>query len=115
MPGQRRRKRKQEDDRRRATDRFAPEAGRWEGVFETRDESEWRTHLQRLRAEHGGIDRTATRLDIFCGRLINPTTYRLSVFVPAPGEFVPAAGGPDSVVPAAGAPDTVATGADVPR
>ncbi|WP_280665574.1 MULTISPECIES: hypothetical protein [unclassified Kitasatospora] len=30
------------------------------------------------------IDWTAARVDRFCGRLIQPTTYRLSIFVPTP-------------------------------
>ncbi|MFI6449791.1 hypothetical protein [Kitasatospora sp. NPDC050543] len=30
------------------------------------------------------IDWTTVRVDTFCGRLIQPTTYRLSIFVPTP-------------------------------
>ncbi|MDH6139706.1 hypothetical protein P3T35_001706 [Kitasatospora sp. GP30] len=45
MPGQRKRKRQQQDEARRAAARFAPEEGRWEVLFETSDESEWRAHI----------------------------------------------------------------------
>ncbi|MGW6739187.1 hypothetical protein ACWGDX_00245 [Streptomyces sp. NPDC055025] len=54
-------------------------------LFETQDESEWRVQLQRLRTENSEarqIDWTMVRLDTLCGRLIQPTTYRLSLFVP---------------------------------
>ncbi|WEH17097.1 hypothetical protein [Streptomyces sp. VNUA24] len=57
------------------------EAGRWEVLFETQDESEWHTHLRRLRASDAQIDWTAARLDRLCGRDTHPTTFRLSVFV----------------------------------
>ncbi|WP_405983332.1 hypothetical protein [Streptomyces sp. NBC_00872] len=89
MPGQRKRKRRQQEGRQRAAARFAPEiateTGRWEVLFETQDESEWRVELQRLRTENSEnkqIDWTAVRLDTLCGRLTQPTTYRLSLFVP---------------------------------
>lgn len=82
MPGQRKRKRRQQDTDQRASARFAPDAGRWELVIEAQDPSEWRARLRRLRAEHGQIDWSMTRVDTLCGRLINPTTYRLSLFVP---------------------------------
>ncbi|MEV1061746.1 hypothetical protein [Streptomyces sp. NPDC050263] len=77
MPGQGKRRR----GRQRGG---APQAvGRWEALFETQDEPEFRTELRRLRAEHPEIDETAIRVDTFCGRSTHPTTYRLSVFVPA--------------------------------
>ncbi|MFF5158812.1 hypothetical protein ACFY3N_21770 [Streptomyces sp. NPDC000348] len=82
MPGQRGRRRQQRDEGRRAAARFAPEAGHWEVLFETRDESEWHAHLRRLRASDTRIDWSATRVDRLCGRLTRPTTFRLSLFVP---------------------------------
>ena len=56
--------------------------GRWEVLFETRDESEWHTHIRRLQASDTQIDWTAVRVDRLCGRLTQPTTFRLSLFVP---------------------------------
>jgi len=86
VPGQRKRKRQrqrqQQDEARRAAARFAPGAGRWEVLFETQDESEWQSHLRHLRASDTQIDWTAARVDMLCGRLVHPTTYRLSLFVP---------------------------------
>ncbi|MFD7702768.1 hypothetical protein [Streptomyces caelestis] len=82
MPGQRRRRRRQQDEARRAAARSAPGAGRWEVLFETRDESEWHAHIRRLRASGTPIDWTAVRVDTLCGRLAHPTTFRLSLFVP---------------------------------
>ncbi|WP_244942773.1 hypothetical protein [Streptomyces inhibens] len=61
---------------------MAADAGRWEVVFETQDVSEWRTQVRRLRAERNQIDWSMARMDTLCGRLVHPTTYRLSVFVP---------------------------------
>jgi hypothetical protein len=52
--------------------------------FETQDAAEFRAHLHRLRSADVRIDWTMTRIDTLCGRLVQPTTYRLSVFVPAP-------------------------------
>lgn len=51
-------------------------------LFETQDESEWHSRLRRLRAGPQRIDWALTRLDTFCGRLEQATTYRLSLFVP---------------------------------
>ncbi|MEW1776698.1 hypothetical protein [Streptomyces sp. NPDC086777] len=82
MPEQHKRRRQHRDERQRAADRFAPEAGRWEVLFETQDAPEWREHMRRLRASDTRIDWSATRVDTFCGRLTQPTTYRLSLFVP---------------------------------
>ncbi|MEU0159340.1 hypothetical protein ABZ154_11000 [Streptomyces sp. NPDC006261] len=50
--------------------------------FETQDESQRRACVRRLRAEGSRIDWSAVRMDTFCGRLKQPTTYRLSLFVP---------------------------------
>ncbi|MFC9930291.1 hypothetical protein [Streptomyces sp. NPDC127190] len=86
MPGQRKRKQQRERQRRaeaeRAAARFAPEAGHWEVLFQTQDETEWRSYVRRLRASDEQLDWSAVRMDTFCGRLVQPTTYRLSVFVP---------------------------------
>ncbi len=83
MPGQRKRKRRQQEAGRRVSARSgADAAGRWEVIVETQDPSEWRARLRRLRAEHGQIDWSMTRVDTLCGRLAHPTTYRLSHFVP---------------------------------
>lgn len=61
---------------------MAADAGRWEVVVETQDVSEWRSRIRRLRAERNEIDWSMARMDTLCGRLVHPTTYRLSVFVP---------------------------------
>lgn len=53
-------------------------------LSETRDASEHRAYVRRLRAEGSGIDWSAVRVDTLCGRLKQPTTYRLSLFVPNP-------------------------------
>ncbi|MEE1761223.1 hypothetical protein [Streptomyces sp. SP18BB07] len=58
-------------------------------LFETQDEAEWRAHLRGLHAGEERIDWAMTRIDTLCGRLTQPTTYRLSLFVPG------AAGDPD--------------------
>ena len=86
MPGQRKRKRQQEAQRRRAAAAYEGRDGRWEVVFSTQDEGEWGAFRRGFRrgfmAEHPGIDPESVRVDMFCGRLVQPTTYRLSVFVP---------------------------------
>ncbi|MFD8818120.1 hypothetical protein ACFV23_43200 [Streptomyces sp. NPDC059627] len=82
MTGRRKSTDRQRRRNRRAPALRAPEAGRWETVFETQDESEWRALLHRLRNSEERIDWTNARLDVLCGRLERPTTYRLSVFVP---------------------------------
>ncbi|EFE68187.1 LOW QUALITY PROTEIN: integrase, partial [Streptomyces viridosporus ATCC 14672] len=69
MPGQRKRRCQQQDEAQLTAARFAPDAGRWEVLFETRDEAEWHAHLRRLRASDTRIDWTATRADRLCGRL----------------------------------------------
>ncbi|MFJ6385141.1 hypothetical protein ACIQI7_34700 [Kitasatospora sp. NPDC092039] len=84
MPGQRKLKRRRSEGAGRAAARFAPEAGHWEVRFETQDEAQWHAHIRRLRASDPQIDWTAVRMDHFCGRLTQPTWYRLSLFVPNP-------------------------------
>ncbi|MFE3876700.1 hypothetical protein ACFXPX_20200 [Kitasatospora sp. NPDC059146] len=51
-------------------------------VLETLDEAELRAHLRRLR--EAGVDGSMIRIDTLCGRLVQPTTYRLSRFVTDP-------------------------------
>lgn len=58
------------------------DAGRWEVVFKTKDETEFRTHLHRVRTEYESPDDSMLRVDTLCGRLKHSTTYRLSLFVP---------------------------------
>ncbi|MFF2432501.1 hypothetical protein [Streptomyces mirabilis] len=82
MPGQRKRKRQQEAGRQQAAARFA-EAGHWDVLIETQDESDWHAQVRRLRAENQQIDWTEVRIDTLCGRGLQPTTYRLSLFVPS--------------------------------
>ncbi|MEU4116665.1 hypothetical protein AB0F71_19490 [Kitasatospora sp. NPDC028055] len=52
-------------------------------IFETQDEAELRAQLRPLR--EAGIDPSTIRIDMLCGRLVQPTTYRLSRFVTDPG------------------------------
>lgn len=79
MPGQGRRRRRAEAERQRLAARTAPDAGRWEVMCETRDEAELRAQQSRLR--EAGVDGSMIRIDVLCGRLTLPTTYRLSRFV----------------------------------
>ncbi|MBC2875469.1 hypothetical protein H7K43_10420 [Streptomyces sp. TYQ1024] len=51
-------------------------------MFETRDEEQWHAHLRGLREADPGIDWSAMRMDMFCGRLTQPTVFRLSRFMP---------------------------------
>lgn len=51
-------------------------------VFETHDQTELREHAIHL-LKTGTAERMM-RIDILCGRLVNPTSYRLSRFVPDP-------------------------------
>ncbi|MFE3140127.1 hypothetical protein [Streptomyces scopuliridis] len=51
-------------------------------TFETRDKAELRAHLHRLREER--VDGSTIRIDMLCGRLEQPTVYRLSRFVADP-------------------------------
>lgn len=86
MPGQRKRNQAHRREATRTTDRFAPEAGTWKVLFETQDEPTWTAELHRLRtAPAPSIDWSMTRIDTWCGRLIHPTTYRLSLFIPSGG------------------------------
>jgi hypothetical protein len=85
MPGQRKRKR---EGRRRA-EAFAAGAGHWEVVFETQDEAEWRAYMGHVRTSRELGDLSTLRMDTLCGRLIHPTTYRLSRFVRAGGDAEP--------------------------
>ncbi|MGP3991692.1 hypothetical protein [Streptomyces sp. 3N207] len=41
-----------------------------------------RAYVRRLRSAEERIDWAMTRIDTLCGRLVQPTTYRLSLFVP---------------------------------
>ncbi|MFI1065705.1 hypothetical protein ACH4TC_27870 [Streptomyces spororaveus] len=75
VPGQGKRKQ-------RLAARTAPDVGRWEVVFETRDRAELRAHLRRL--QEARIDGSVIRTDTLCGRLAHETTYWLSRFVADP-------------------------------
>lgn len=79
MPGQGKRRRRQEAERRRLASRTAPDLGRWEVVFETQDHTELRARLRALREAR--VDEATIRIDTLCGRLVQPTTYRLSQYV----------------------------------
>ncbi|MEH0544852.1 hypothetical protein QA802_17710 [Streptomyces sp. B21-105] len=61
-------------------------------LLETRDPSELRATLLRMRAEQPCVDAAAVRVDTLCGRSDRPTAYRLSLFVPAPGPPPPIRG-----------------------
>ncbi|MFJ9339088.1 hypothetical protein ACIRP0_07315 [Streptomyces sp. NPDC101733] len=83
MPGQGKRRRGRQTEARRDAARFAPDAGEWKVLFETGDEQEFRDHVRRLQeARDPRLDVRALRIDTLCGRLTQPTTYRLSLFVP---------------------------------
>ncbi|MFJ4840229.1 hypothetical protein [Streptomyces sp. NPDC088746] len=56
--------------------------GRWEVLLETQDEADFRDRLRRLREAR--TDESLIRIDTLCGRLVQPTTYRLSRFVAGP-------------------------------
>ncbi|MFJ3876819.1 hypothetical protein ACIPW5_05105 [Streptomyces sp. NPDC090077] len=85
MPGQRKRKRQQQVEAERYAARFADREGRWEVLFETQDSAEFRAYVRQLRVSEPGLDESAVRVDTLCGRLVHPTSYRLSRFVPAEG------------------------------
>ncbi|MET9886206.1 hypothetical protein ABZZ20_24345 [Streptomyces sp. NPDC006430] len=78
MPGQRKRKRSRERAYRRAED--VP--GRWEPLFSTQEQAEMKEYVRRLHAEGTVTDPSQLRFDTFCGRLVHPTSYRVSIFVP---------------------------------
>ncbi|MFD8685772.1 hypothetical protein [Streptomyces sp. NPDC059651] len=48
-------------------------------IFETEDQAELRARLRSLREAR--VDEATIRIDTLCGRLVRPTTYRLSRFV----------------------------------
>ncbi|MEU5386786.1 hypothetical protein [Kitasatospora cineracea] len=79
MPGQHRRKRRQEAARRRQAARY--EGWQWHPLYSTQDYAEFTAYFRRLRAERTH-DEERLRLDMFCGRLTHPTTYRISVLMP---------------------------------
>lgn len=78
MPGQRKRKRSRE----RAHRRLADTPGCWEPLFSTENHAELKAHVLRLQVEGAVTDLNRLRIDMFCGRLVAPTTYRVSLFVP---------------------------------
>ncbi|MFD0074445.1 hypothetical protein ACFVIY_18620 [Streptomyces sp. NPDC127166] len=82
MPGQRKRKKRQREALARQADRFGPDAGRWEVLYSTQDEPTLRAEMRRLFAGRPDLGEDEIRVDVLCGRLVHPTTYRLSVFVP---------------------------------
>jgi hypothetical protein len=51
-------------------------------IFETQDYEEWRGWVRKHLAEYNGTDPAHLRMDTLCGRLVQPTTYRLSLSVP---------------------------------
>ncbi|MFD9355660.1 hypothetical protein [Streptomyces sp. NPDC060031] len=77
MPGQCKRKNRQEAAQRRRD----ATPGHWEPLFSTQDQAEFRDRVRRL-YEEGVATADQLRLDTFCGRLVHPTTYRVSIFVP---------------------------------
>ncbi|WP_017585200.1 hypothetical protein [Nocardiopsis ganjiahuensis] len=72
MPKQRRRKERERRENERRRRREAE--GRWEVVFETTDPDEMRAHRDGSDAE--------LRVEVLCGRLRQPTWYRISRLVP---------------------------------
>jgi hypothetical protein len=52
-------------------------------VFHTQDEAEWLAFKHRFTSEQEAPDPSMIRIDIFCGRLAQPTSYQMSLFVPA--------------------------------
>jgi hypothetical protein len=80
MPGQRRRR--EREARRRAAREQRESEGRWEVVFETTDEAEWRAFRARPAGALDGFADEDLRVDVLCGRGTHPTTYRLSALVP---------------------------------
>ncbi|MFF4370279.1 hypothetical protein [Streptomyces sp. NPDC001594] len=80
MPGQRKRKERRRREADASRDRQA--SGRWERRFSTVDEGELRAYLREL--ARSGARAEDIRIDMACGRLVNPTGYTVSVLVPAP-------------------------------
>jgi hypothetical protein len=79
VPGQGKRRRRQEAERQRTAARTAPDAGRWEVIFETHDHTELCTQLRRLR--EGGVDAAMIRIDAPCTRAAGLAAYLVSRFV----------------------------------
>ncbi|MER5281598.1 hypothetical protein ABT025_38685 [Streptomyces sp. NPDC002809] len=48
-------------------------------IFETRDQAELRACMRSL--QEARVDQATIRIDTLCGRLTQPTTYRLSRFI----------------------------------
>ncbi|MFF2076003.1 hypothetical protein ACFVXG_14735 [Kitasatospora sp. NPDC058162] len=75
MPGQRARKRKQAEELRRWSERRAA-AGPWEVLHSTEDPAEHRAFVRQL-YEAGVPDDVEVVCDVLCGRLVQPTWYRV--------------------------------------
>lgn len=80
MPGQRKRKQKQRRDWERSRPDRVP--GHWEPLFSTQVHSELKEFTRRLHEEGTVTDPAQLRIDMFCGRLTHPSSYRVSVYVP---------------------------------
>ncbi|MFE1321532.1 hypothetical protein [Kitasatospora phosalacinea] len=81
MPGQRKRKQRREAELRSRADRYR--GWRWQLLHSTQDHDEFRSYLRGLRDDRSlPYDESRLRLDVLCGRLVHPTTYRVSVLVP---------------------------------
>ncbi|QKW24560.1 hypothetical protein HUT16_30095 [Kitasatospora sp. NA04385] len=58
-------------------------------LHSTQDADEFRDYVRRLRtASSSPYDESRLRLDVHCGRLVHPTSYRVSVLMP-PGSPPP--------------------------
>ncbi|MEU9303063.1 hypothetical protein [Streptomyces sp. NPDC048269] len=79
-------RRKRKHGRLREADRqsLGETPGRWETLLSTVDHEEFRAFIRRMCAEGLATDPNLVRPARFWGRLQHPTTYRVSVFVPAP-------------------------------
>lgn len=82
VPGQRKRKRRQEAARQQHAARTTADKGQWQVTFQTRDHAALRAEVRRL--AETGLDESMMRIDMLCGRLVQPTTYRLSQFTADP-------------------------------
>ncbi|MEU1816997.1 hypothetical protein ABZ543_17640 [Streptomyces roseifaciens] len=83
VPGQRKRKQKQQERRERAgaAARAAEEQGHWEVVLTTESQEECRARARSLCDDGTVTHGSNLRVDMLCGRLVQPTVYRLSMFV----------------------------------
>lgn len=81
MPGQRKRKAQKRREADALSARVA--AGHWERRLETQDHDELRAYVAEL--ARSGVRPDDTRIDMLCGRLVQPTWYVVSVLVPGPG------------------------------